>query len=103
VIEKEIAERAFVFVEYVGSFPASGGNSQLFNSGVGYRIIRSTFTSGSASITMRRPISSASAIRSGSTASSDVWSSKWSLAWNKGYSNKGLFLDHLQACVDRPR
>jgi hypothetical protein len=38
VIEKKIAERAFVFVEYVGIFPASGGNSQLFNSGAGYRI-----------------------------------------------------------------
>jgi hypothetical protein len=38
VIEKEFAERAFVFVEYVGTFPASGGNSQLFNSGGGYRI-----------------------------------------------------------------
>jgi hypothetical protein len=38
VIEKEIAERAFVFAEYVGSFPASGRSSQLFNSGAGYRI-----------------------------------------------------------------
>ena len=38
VIEKEIAERAFVFVEYIVSFPASGGTSQLFNSGAGYRI-----------------------------------------------------------------
>jgi len=38
VIEKEIAERAFVFIEYIGSFPASGPNSQLFNSGAGYRI-----------------------------------------------------------------
>jgi len=38
VIEKEIAERAFVFVEYVGSYAASGGSSQLFNSGAGYRI-----------------------------------------------------------------
>jgi hypothetical protein len=37
-IEKEIAERAFVFVEYVGNFPASGGNNQLINSGAGYRI-----------------------------------------------------------------
>jgi outer membrane putative beta-barrel porin/alpha-amylase len=38
VIEKEIAERAFVFVEYVGTFPTNGGNSQLLNSGAGYRI-----------------------------------------------------------------
>ena len=38
VIEKEIAERAFVFVEYIVTFPASGGTSQLFNSGAGYRI-----------------------------------------------------------------
>ncbi|HEX9237666.1 MAG TPA: transporter [Xanthobacteraceae bacterium] len=38
VIEKEIAERAFLFAEYVGTFPASGRNNQLFNSGAGYRI-----------------------------------------------------------------
>jgi hypothetical protein len=38
VIEKEFAERSFVFIEYVGNFPASGANSQLFNSGAGYRI-----------------------------------------------------------------
>ena len=38
VIEKEIAERAFVFIEYIGNFPTSGGNSQLINSGAGYRI-----------------------------------------------------------------
>ena len=37
-IDKEIGERAFVFVEYVGNFPASGGNSQLINSGARYRI-----------------------------------------------------------------
>jgi Putative MetA-pathway of phenol degradation len=38
VIEKEIAERSFLFVEYVGSFPCVGRNSQLINSGGGYRI-----------------------------------------------------------------
>jgi hypothetical protein len=38
VVEKEIAERGFVFVEYVGTFPARGGSSQLFNSGAGYRV-----------------------------------------------------------------
>jgi hypothetical protein len=38
VIEKEIAERAFLFIEYVGTFPANGRNNQLFNSGAGYRI-----------------------------------------------------------------
>jgi hypothetical protein len=38
VIEKEIAERSFVFVEYVGNFPSNGRNSQLINSGGGYRI-----------------------------------------------------------------
>jgi opacity protein-like surface antigen len=38
VIEKEIAERSFLFVEYVGSFPANGRNSQFINSGGGYRI-----------------------------------------------------------------
>jgi hypothetical protein len=37
-IEKEIAERGFVFIEYVGNFPTSGGNNQLINSGAGYRI-----------------------------------------------------------------
>jgi hypothetical protein len=37
-IEKEIAERAFLFAEYVGTFPANGRNNQLFNSGAGYRI-----------------------------------------------------------------
>jgi outer membrane putative beta-barrel porin/alpha-amylase len=37
-IEKEIAERAFLFVEYVGNFPSNGRNSQLLNSGGGYRI-----------------------------------------------------------------
>jgi hypothetical protein len=38
VIEKEIGERSFLFVEYVGDFPANGATSQLFNSGGGYRI-----------------------------------------------------------------
>jgi hypothetical protein len=38
VVEKEIAERSFAFVEYVGSFPNVGRNSQLINSGGGYRI-----------------------------------------------------------------
>jgi hypothetical protein len=38
VIEKEFAERSFLFVEYVGDFPVNGGTSQLFNSGGGYRI-----------------------------------------------------------------
>ncbi len=37
-IEKEIAERSFLFLEYVGSFPGDGRNSQLLNSGGGYRI-----------------------------------------------------------------
>jgi len=38
VIEKEVTERSFLFVEYVGDYPVHGGNSQLFNSGGGYRI-----------------------------------------------------------------
>lgn len=38
VLEKEIAERSFLFVEYVGDFPSNGRNSQLINSGGGYRI-----------------------------------------------------------------
>ena len=37
-IEKEIAERSFLFLEYVGNFPAHGRNSQFINSGGGYRI-----------------------------------------------------------------
>jgi outer membrane putative beta-barrel porin/alpha-amylase len=37
VIEKEFAERSFLFVEYVGDFPSIGRNSQLINSGGGYR------------------------------------------------------------------
>jgi hypothetical protein len=32
------AERSLLFIEYVGDYPASGGSSQLFNSGGGYRI-----------------------------------------------------------------
>jgi outer membrane putative beta-barrel porin/alpha-amylase len=38
VIEKEFGERSFLFVEYVGDFPSVGRNSQLINSGGGYRI-----------------------------------------------------------------
>jgi hypothetical protein len=38
VIEKEIAERSFLFIEYVGDFSSNGRNSQLINSGGGYRI-----------------------------------------------------------------
>jgi outer membrane putative beta-barrel porin/alpha-amylase len=37
-IEKEIGERSFLFLEYVGSFPSNGRNGQLLNSGGGYRI-----------------------------------------------------------------
>jgi hypothetical protein len=37
-IEKEFAERSFLFVEYVGNFPSNGRNNQLINSGGGYRI-----------------------------------------------------------------
>jgi hypothetical protein len=38
VIEKEMTERSFLFIEYVGDYPVHGGTSQLFNSGGGYRI-----------------------------------------------------------------
>jgi len=38
VIERQFSERAFLFAEYVGEFPAVGGVSHLFNSGGGYRI-----------------------------------------------------------------
>jgi len=37
-IEKEITERSFLFIEYVGGFPSNGRNSQLINSGGKYRI-----------------------------------------------------------------
>ena len=38
VLEKEIAERSFLFVEYVGNFPSIGRNTQLINFGGGHRI-----------------------------------------------------------------
>jgi hypothetical protein len=38
VIEKEFAERGFLFVEYVGDFPLRGGPEHLLNSGGGYRV-----------------------------------------------------------------
>jgi hypothetical protein len=38
VIEKEVTEPSFLFVEYVGDYPIHGGTSHLFNSGGGYRI-----------------------------------------------------------------
>jgi hypothetical protein len=38
VIEREITERSFLFVEYVGDYPVHGGNSHMLNSGGGYRI-----------------------------------------------------------------
>jgi hypothetical protein len=41
LLEREVAERAFLFVEYVGDYHVHGGPSYLFNSGGGYRITRS--------------------------------------------------------------
>lgn len=38
VIEKEFGERAFLFAEYIGEFPLTGGIGHLLNSGGGYRI-----------------------------------------------------------------
>jgi hypothetical protein len=38
VLEREFAERAFLFIEYVGDYHLHGGPSYLFNSGGGYRI-----------------------------------------------------------------
>src|SRR5215470_2990794 len=38
VIEKSFGERSFLFVEYVGDFPAHGATGALINSGGGYRI-----------------------------------------------------------------
>jgi hypothetical protein len=38
VLERAFAERAFVFIEYVGDYHIHGGPSYLLNSGGGYRI-----------------------------------------------------------------
>lgn len=38
VIEKDVTERASLFVEYVGDYPEGGGPSQLLNSGAAYRL-----------------------------------------------------------------
>jgi hypothetical protein len=38
VIEKEMTERSFLFIEYVGDYPVHGSTSNRFNSGGGYRI-----------------------------------------------------------------
>jgi hypothetical protein len=38
VIEKQVAERASLFVEYVGDYPESGSPAQLLNSGGLYRL-----------------------------------------------------------------
>jgi hypothetical protein len=38
VLQKDLDKRSFLFVEYVGDFPAHGATAQLFNSGGGYRI-----------------------------------------------------------------
>jgi Putative MetA-pathway of phenol degradation len=38
VLDREFAERAFLFIEYVGDYRVHGGPSYLFNSGGGYRI-----------------------------------------------------------------
>lgn len=37
-IEKEFNEHSFLFVEYVGNYPAGGASSQLLNTGGGYRL-----------------------------------------------------------------
>lgn len=74
VLEREVAERAFLFVEYVGDYHVHGGPSYLFNSGGGYRshpASRSTSMWVLASTTTHRPIFSGSATHSGSTACSD--------------------------------
>jgi hypothetical protein len=38
VIEKKATERASLFVEYVGNYPANGSPAQLLNSGGVYRL-----------------------------------------------------------------
>jgi hypothetical protein len=40
VLERELAERAFLFVEYVGDYNLRGEPSYLFNSGAGFRVMR---------------------------------------------------------------
>jgi hypothetical protein len=37
VIEKQVTERASLFVEYAGDYPESGSPAQLLNSGGSYR------------------------------------------------------------------
>jgi hypothetical protein len=37
-LEREVAERTFLFIEYVGDYHVHGGPSYLFNSGGGYRV-----------------------------------------------------------------
>ena len=94
VVEKEIAERPLSSSNTSAAFRRAAPTA---NCSIPVPVIasttitRSTFTPGSVLITMRRLISSASAIHSGSTASSDVWS-----------SSKNLSLDRLQALI-RPQ
>jgi hypothetical protein len=38
VLEREFAERTFLFIEYVGNYYVHGGTQLFFNSGGGYRI-----------------------------------------------------------------
>jgi hypothetical protein len=38
VIERNVTEKASLFVEYVGDYPENAGPSQLFNSGGVYRL-----------------------------------------------------------------
>ncbi|MBO0756719.1 MAG: transporter, partial [Bradyrhizobiaceae bacterium] len=38
VLERELSEAAFVFVEYVGDYRLNGGPGYLVNSGAGYRV-----------------------------------------------------------------
>ena len=94
VVEKEIAERPLSSSNTSAAFRRAAPTA---NCSIPVPVIasttitRSTFTPGSVLITMRRLTSSASAIHSGSTASSDVWS-----------SSKNLSLDRLQALI-RPQ
>jgi len=39
-VQKNVGDRAVLFVEYIGDFPAQGGASQLLNSGAVYRLTR---------------------------------------------------------------
>jgi len=87
VLEREFAEHAFLFVEYVGYYHIRGGPSYLFNSGGDYRITATQqidLHTVSASATGRRPILSESANHSGTAACSDRLAPRADIAGGDG-------------------